>query len=68
MAKSMMLSQHPSQPAVESSDEDYDEDEAKHRFESAVRGARRAHDQRLRAPQAAEKEHASSRRYLHGKL
>ena len=68
MAKSMTLFRHPSQPAVESSDEDYDEAEAKHRFESAVRGARRAHDQRLRGSQAAEKEHASSRRYLDGKL
>jgi hypothetical protein len=64
MAKSIMLFQYSSQPAVESYDEDYDEDEAKHRFESAVRGARRAHDQRLRGSQAAEKEHASSRRYL----
>ena len=63
MAQSMTLSRRSTQLAVES----YDEDEAKHLFELAVRGARWAHDQRLRGSQAAEKEHASSRRHLDGR-
>jgi hypothetical protein len=62
MAQSMTFSRRPSQPAVES----YDEAEAKHLFELAVRGARLAHDRRSGGSQAAEKEHASSRRHLDG--
>jgi hypothetical protein len=63
MAQSMTFSRRPAQSAVES----YDEEEAKHLFESAVREARCAHDQRLRGPQAAEKEHASPRHHLNGR-
>jgi hypothetical protein len=63
MAQSMTLSRRSTQLAVES----YDEDEAKHLFESAVRRARCAHDQLLRGSQAADKEHASPRRHLDGR-
>jgi hypothetical protein len=62
MAKSMTVSGRAHQTV-----ESYDEDEAKHRFESALRGARRAHDQRMRGQQAAEKEHAGARRHGDGK-
>jgi hypothetical protein len=46
---------------LHSADECYDEHEAKHRFESALRGARRAHAQRMMAvARPADEEHASS--------
>jgi hypothetical protein len=40
----MKVSRYP----LHSADECYDEHEAKHRFESALRGARRAHAQRMK--------------------
>jgi hypothetical protein len=55
--KSMKVSRYP----LHSVDECYDEHEAKHRFESALRGARRAHAQRMTAiVRPADEEQASS--------
>jgi|HubBroStandDraft_4_1064222.scaffolds.fasta_scaffold245432_1 hypothetical protein len=42
----------PSRPPQ--ADESYDEHEAKHRFDAALRSARRAHDQRVRGATPAE--------------
>jgi hypothetical protein len=52
----MKLSKRPPLPI----DESYDEHEARHRFESAVRGARFAHEQKMKAvPRAQDGERMS---------
>jgi hypothetical protein len=54
----MTVSQHP----FESTDESYDEQEAKHRFESALRGAREAAHQLIESmTRKREKKHAVSK-------
>ena len=63
MGNAMTGTQRP----LPSPDESFDEHEAKHRFDAALRGARRAHDQRMRGPTVADdKEYALASHHRKG--